>query len=220
MRKLWLAVAGVPWGAARLAVALGVTALASLLWGAADNRPAIVCFGDSLTAGMGLDTGQSYPEVLQKLLDRRGLRYRVVNQGVSGETSQDGLARVSMVLAEKPAVVVLEFGANDGLRGQTIANTEKNLAQMIGQLQNARARVLLAGITLPPNYGPAYIQRFDAMYKSLAAKYKVKLIPFLLAGVAGNPKLMQRDGLHPNAEGARIVASTVYQAILELLKPM
>ncbi|HEV2448484.1 MAG TPA: arylesterase, partial [Candidatus Sulfopaludibacter sp.] len=208
------------WSVARrvVAQALALAAVAGALCAAADNRPAIVCFGDSLTAGMGLDAGQAYPEVLQRLLDRRGFRYRVVNQGVSGETSQDGLARVPMVLAEKPAVVVLEFGANDGLRGQPIANTEKNLAQMIERLQGARARVVLAGITLPPNYGRAYIQRFDAMYKSLAAKYKVEMIPFLLAGVAGNPKLMQRDGLHPNADGTRIVAGTVSQAILALLK--
>jgi acyl-CoA thioesterase I len=191
---------------------------AALLSAASGSRPAIVCFGDSLTAGLGLDSGESYPDVLQKLLDQRGYHYRVVNLGVSGETTQDGLARVSMVLSEKPAIVVLEFGANDGLRGQPVANTERNLARMIEQLQSAGARVVLAGITLPPNYGPAYIQRFDAMYKDLAAKYKLRLIPFLLAGVAGNPRLMLRDGLHPNGAGARIVAGTVAQALQPVLK--
>jgi acyl-CoA thioesterase-1 len=195
MKKLWL------------------IAMAGLLWAAADSRPVIVCFGDSLTAGQGLDAGEAYPEVLQKVLDRRGLRYRVVNLGASGETSQNGLARVPMVLAEKPAIVVLEFGANDGLRGQPVANTEKNLAQMIGQLQAGGTRVVLAGITLPPNYGPTYIQRFDAMFVELAARYKVKRIPFLLAGVAGNSQFMQRDGLHPNAAGTKIVAETVAKAI-------
>lgn len=185
---------------------------------AADNRPAIVCFGDSLTAGFGLDAGEGYPEVLQKLLDRDGYRYRVVNLGASGETTQDGLARVPMALAEKPAIVVLEFGANDGLRGQPVASTEANLARMIEQLQAGGARVVLAGITLPPNYGPTYIQRFDAIFKNLAARYKVKLIPFLLAGVGGNPKLMQRDGLHPNAEGARVVAATVERALQPILR--
>ena len=191
---------------------------AALLCAASDSRPAVVCFGDSLTAGLGLDSGESYPDVLQKLLDRRGFHYRVVNLGVSGETTQDGLERVSMVLAEKPAVVVLEFGANDGLRGQPVSNAQRNLARMIEQLQGAGARVVLAGITLPPNYGPVYIQRFDAMYQGLAAKYKLRLIPFLLAGVAGNPRLMQRDGLHPNADGARIVASTVLHALEPVLK--
>lgn len=185
---------------------------------AADSRPAIVCFGDSLTAGQGLDATEAYPAVLQKLLDRQGYRYRVVNLGASGETSQDGVARMSMVLAEKPAVVVLEYGANDGLRGQPVAGIEKSLAQMITGLQQAKVQVLLAGITLPPNYGPAYIQRFDTMYRDLAARFKVKLIPFLLVGVGGNASLMQRDGLHPNAEGTRIVASTVQRALTGLLK--
>jgi acyl-CoA thioesterase-1 len=189
-----------------------IAAMAATL-AAADQRPAIVCFGDSLTAGQGLDDGQAYPEQLQKLLDRAGYRFRVLNFGASGETSQDGLARISMVLAEKPAVVVLEYGANDGLRGQPVANTEKNLGQMIEQLQSAKIKVVLAGITLPPNYGPTYIQRFEAMYANLAARYKVKLIPFLLAGVAGDPKLMQRDGLHPNAEGTQMVAATVKKSL-------
>ena len=198
------------WAAVFVAVAL--------LSAASASRPAIVCFGDSLTAGLGLDSGESYPDVLQKLLDRRGYHYRVVNLGVSGETTQDGLERVSMVLAEKPGIVVLEFGANDGLRGQPVANAERNLTRMVEQLQGAGVRVILAGITLPPNYGPAYIQRFDAMYKNLAAKYKLRLIPFLLAGVGGNPRLMQRDGLHPNAAGARIVAATVAQALEPVLK--
>lgn len=197
------------------AVALVAVALLSA---ASGSRPAIVCFGDSLTAGLGLDSGESYPDVLQKLLDQRGYHYRVVNLGVSGETTQDGLERVSMVLAEKPAVVVLEFGANDGLRGQPVANAERNLALMVERLERAGTRVVLAGITLPPNYGPAYIQRFDAMYKNLAAKFKLRLIPFLLAGVGGNPRLMQRDGLHPNAAGARIVAGTVAQALEPVLK--
>jgi len=197
---------------------LWLMAMAVVCGAAADNRPAIVCFGDSLTAGFGLDAGQGYPEVLQKLLVQNGYRYRVVNMGVSGETTQDGLARIPMVLAEKPVIVVLEFGANDGLRGQPVANTAKNLARMIEQVQAGGARVVLAGITLPPNYGPEYIQRFDSMYKDLAARYKLKLIPFLLAGVGGNARLMQRDGLHPNAEGTKVVAETVAQTLRGMLK--
>ncbi|HKE27387.1 MAG TPA: arylesterase [Bryobacteraceae bacterium] len=184
----------------------------------ADARPVIDCFGDSLTAGLGLDTGQSYPDRLQHELDTDGYRYRVANMGVSGETTQDGLSRMGMVLEQKPAIVILEFGANDGLRGQPVANAERNLDQMIEAIQKAGAHVLLAGITLPPNYGADYIRRFNGMYPELAAKYKVPLIPFLLVNVAGHANLMQRDGLHPNAEGTRVVAATVWKALEPMLK--
>ena len=169
----------------------------------ADTRPAIVCFGDSLTAGLGLDPGQSYPDLLQQELDRRGDRYRVVNLGVSGDTTQDGLERLPLVTSEKPRIVIVEFGANDGLRGQPVSNTENNLAQIIAALQKAGARVVLAGITLPPNYGPDYIRQFDGMYPALARRFQTPLLPFLLAGVAGHADLMQRDGLHPNAAASR-----------------
>lgn len=183
-----------------------------------DTRPLIACFGDSLTAGLGLDAGQSYPDVLQADLDKQGYHYRVGNFGVSGDTSQDGFARMSLVVAEKPVIVVLEFGANDGLRGQPVGITRENLAQMITGLEGSGAHVVLAGMTLPPNYGPAYIAKFKAIFPDLAATYKVPLIPFLLSGVGGNDSLMQRDGLHPNAEGARIVAGTVLKTLSPLLK--
>src|SRR5579883_2868579 len=126
---------------------------------ARDSRPAIVCFGDSLTAGFGVDPGHSYPDLLQQKIDNAGYRYRVVNLGQSGDTTQDGLDRLSLVTAEHPMFVILEFGANDGLRGQPVSNMEKNLARMMETLQNAGARVVLAGITLPPNYGADYIRR-------------------------------------------------------------
>ena len=184
----------------------------------ADSRPEIACFGDSLTAGLGLEPGQSFPDLLQKELDRQGYRYKVVNFGVSGDTTQDGMARVPLVVADKPAIVVLELGANDGLRGQPVAVTRQNLSQMIEALQQAGARVVLAGITLPPNYGPAYIGKFQALFPELAAQYKLALIPFLLEGVGGNDRLMQRDGLHPNAEGTRVVAQTVLKTLAPLLK--
>lgn len=183
-----------------------------------DPRPAIACFGDSLTAGLGLDDGQSYPALLQKEIDAHGYRYQVENLGVSGETTQDGLARMGMVLAEKPAIVVLEFGANDGLRGQPVPNIERNLAAMIDSFQKAGIKLVLAGITLPPNYGAEYISRFDAMYRSLATQYKVPLIPFLLVNVAGNPRLMQRDGMHPNAQGTQIVSRTVLRVLEPLMQ--
>jgi acyl-CoA thioesterase-1 len=184
---------------------------------ARDSRPVIECFGDSLTAGFGLDPGHSYPDMLQQELDHAGYSYRVVNLGASGETSQDGLARMNMALAEKPQIVVLEFGANDGLRGVPVGVTEENLARMIRQFQAAEVKVVLAGMTLPPNYGPQFIRRFEAIYTSLASQYRVTLIPFLLEGVGGNPRLMQQDGLHPNADGTRRVAATVFRAVRPLL---
>jgi len=184
---------------------------------AADPRPAIVCFGDSITAGFGLAPNQSFPDLLQKDLDGRGLKYRVVNMGVSGDTTQDGLARVSIALSEKPAVVLLELGANDGLRGIPIAITQTNLGQMMEAFQGAGARVVLAGMTLPPNYGPQYIARFEQVYRDLAAKYKVTLIPFLLEGVGGHDEFMQPDRLHPNAAGARKVEAVVMKALERLL---
>jgi acyl-CoA thioesterase I len=183
-----------------------------------DTRPAIVCFGDSLTAGFGLDPGRSYPDLLQRELDSKGYRYRVVNMGVSGDTTQDGLARLPMVLAEYPRIVVLEFGANDGLRGQPVSVAEQNQARMIEGLQKAGPRVVLAGITLPPNYGPEYLNRFNAMYPELAKRYRLPLIPFLLADVAARPNLMQRDGLHPNAEGTRLVVQNVLRVLEPLLR--
>jgi acyl-CoA thioesterase-1 len=185
---------------------------------AADTRPVIVAFGDSLTAGYGLGPGESYPDGLQKLLDQRKLRYRVVNQGISGDTTSGGAARVKQALQVKPAIVVLELGANDGLRGLPLTATRANLAAIIDEFRKSGAKVLLAGITLPRNYGPDYIQAFEKIYRDLARQKHVALIPFLLEGVAMNPKLMQPDGLHPSAEGARRVAATVLRYLLPLLK--
>lgn len=185
---------------------------------AADARRTIVCFGDSITAGFGLDAGQSFPDLLQQDLDRRGAPYRVVNLGVSGDTTQDGLARVSLALAEKPALVLLELGGNDGLRGIPLSITQANLAQMIEAFQGAGARIVLAGMSLPPNYGSVFIRKFEAVYKDLAAKYKVTLIPFLLEGVGAHDEFMQRDGIHPNAAGARKVEVLVMKALAPLVK--
>jgi acyl-CoA thioesterase-1 len=188
-------------------------------WGqqTTDRRPVIVAFGDSLTAGYGVETGYSYPDFLQKDLDRAGRKYRVVNTGVSGDTTSGGLARVAMVTALKPAIVIVELGGNDGLRGLPLASTRANLEQIIVKLRKSGARVLLAGITLPPNYGPDYIKQFESIYKDLAAKYKVPLIPFLLQGVAGVPGMMQGDGIHPTRKGNEIVANLVLRALKPLL---
>jgi acyl-CoA thioesterase-1 len=182
-----------------------------------DNRPVIVAFGDSLTAGFGADTGKSYPDFLQQELDGRGLRDRVVNAGISGETTTDALERLSTVTALKPAVAIVEFGGNDGLRGLPVSTTRSNLDQIIVGLKDSGAEVLLAGMTLPPNYGPDYIATFQRVYGDLAAKDKVALIPFLLEGVAGTSR-MQLDGLHPTADGNRLVAATVMRYLQPLLR--
>jgi acyl-CoA thioesterase I len=183
-----------------------------------DSRPVILCFGDSLTAGFGVDPGKSYPDVLQALLDHAGFRYRVINFGVSGDTTQDGLDRLPLVLAQMPGYVILEFGANDGLRGQPVANAKANLAHMIEALKQHGITTILAGITLPPNYGPEYITRFNAIYADLARQYRLPLIPFLLEGVGGHAGLMQQDGLHPNTEGTKLVAQNVARVLQPLLE--
>ena len=174
----------------------------------------IVTFGDSLTAGVA---GRSYPDDLQDLLDQHAYRYRVDNQGVSGDTSTDGLARIDNVIAEHPALVILEFGGNDGLRGTPVDATRKNLAQMIERLKQAKLRIVLLGITLPPNYGADYVKSFSAMYPELASKYHLKYMPFLLLHVYNIPGMMQPDGIHPSGEGNRIVAQDVFTLIQPLL---
>jgi acyl-CoA thioesterase I len=182
-----------------------------------DTRAVIVAFGDSLTAGFGADPGKSFPDFLQKDLDQAGLHWHVVNAGISGNTTTDGVARLGEVLAYKPRVTIVEFGGNDGLRGLPIETTRANLEQIIRALRDTGSAVILAGMTLPPNYGPDYIRSFEQVYKDLADKYKVARIPFLLEGVATNPKLMQRDGIHATAEGNAIVASTVMRYLKPLL---
>ncbi len=184
----------------------------------ADERPVIVAFGDSLTAGFGAEPGNSYPDFLQKDLDRAGLRWHVVNAGVSGDTTTDGVNRISEVLGYKPAIVILEFGGNDGLRGLPIETTRANLEQMIDGLRKSGATVVLAGMTLPPNYGPDYIRGFERIYRELAGKYKVARIPFLLEGVATERGLMQRDGLHPTGKGNERVAETVMRYLMPMVR--
>jgi acyl-CoA thioesterase-1 len=185
-----------------------------------DGRPVLVAFGDSLTAGFGVDRVYSYPAYLQSLLDSAGYRYRVVNAGISGDTTAGGLTRLPNVVAMKPAIVILELGGNDGLRGLTLKQTRENLETMIQGLQKAGAKVVLAGITLPRNYGPDYIQSFEQNYKDLATKYKLPFLPFLLEGVALNAKtenLMQADGIHARPEGNMIVAENVFQVLKPVL---
>ncbi|HWR49984.1 MAG TPA: arylesterase [Bryobacteraceae bacterium] len=183
----------------------------------ADTRPVIAAFGDSLTAGFGADPGKSYPDYLQQLLDRAGYAYRVVNLGISGDTTSGGVARIDSVIAVNPEIVILELGANDGLRGLPPSATRANLDEMITALKKAGADVVLAGMTLPRNYGSQYIRDFESVFTDLARKHSVALVPFLLAGVADRRELMQGDGLHPTAEGNRRVAANVMKTLEPLL---
>ncbi|MBV8070878.1 MAG: arylesterase, partial [Acidobacteriaceae bacterium] len=148
------------------------------------DGPVIVTFGDSLTAGVA---GRSYPSDLQDLLTAHGYNYRIDNQGVSGDTTTDGLARIGNVIAEHPALVILEFGGNDGLRGIPVDATKKNLQDMIMRLKEANIPIVLLGITLPPNYGPDYVKPFTAIFPELARQYHLKLMPFLLLNVYQHP---------------------------------
>jgi len=183
-----------------------------------DQRPLVVCFGDSLTAGYGADDGQSYPDFLQRDLDADGFHFRVVNEGISGNTTKDGVERLAEVQALKPSLVVLEFGGNDGLRGFKIQTTRTNLATMISGLQQSGAKVVLAGITLPPDYGPDYVNSFTATYPTLARKYGIPVLPFILKGVYGVDGMMQGDGIHATDKGNAIVAKNVLQFVEPLLK--
>lgn len=183
-----------------------------------DNRPVIACFGDSLTAGLGIDSDRSYPADLQRMLDEAGYHYRVVNEGISGDTTKDGLDRIRRVLARRPQIVVLEFGGNDGLRGLPVQEMQQRMATMIEQLQHGRVKVALAGISLPPQYGGEYIASFDAMYPALAKQFHVPLLPFLLKDVYGVEGDIQEDGVHPTAQGAKQVAVNVERLIQPLLK--
>ncbi|MBV9083487.1 MAG: arylesterase [Acidobacteriaceae bacterium] len=177
-------------------------------------RPVIVAFGDSLTAGV---VQNSYPAELQRVLDDHGYRYRVENQGVAGDTTTDGLARIENVIAAHPALVILEFGGNDGLRGVPVEAIKANLEQMILRLKQANIPLVLAGITLPPNYGAEYVTSFTAIFPDLAKKYSLRLIPFLLVDVYRHSDMMQPDGIHPSGEGNKIVAQDVFHLIQPLL---
>jgi len=160
----------------------------------------------------------NYPDALQRLLDQNGYRYRIDNQGVSGDTTTDGLARIDNVIAARPALVLLEFGGNDGLRGIPVDATQKNLDEMIVKLKAARIPVVLLGITLPPNYGPDYVKPFTAMFPALAKKHKLTLMPFLLVHVYRDSNLMRPDGIHPTGQGNDVVAKDVFDLIQPALK--
>jgi len=178
--------------------------------------PLVVFLGDSLTAGLGLDENQAYPALLERQLREEGKAVRVVNAGVSGDTTAGGLSRIGWILGQHPDLVVVGLGANDGLRGQPVAEVESNLRGIIRRSQAAGARVLLLGMRLPPNYGP-YAEQFTALYPKLAKELDVPLVPFLLDQVGGIRSLNQADGIHPTAEGQEIVARNVRPYLEEML---
>jgi acyl-CoA thioesterase-1 len=178
--------------------------------------PRIVFLGDSLTAGLGLPQRDAYPSLIQQKLAADGSAYQVVNAGVSGDTSADGLARLDWALDGDVRVLIVALGGNDGLRGLPVEQLRDNLAQIIERAQARNIRVILAGMEAPPNYGRDYIVSFHKIYPALAAKYHVTLLPFLLQNVAGIESLNQHDGIHPTAAGARIVADNVWA----VLKPV
>jgi len=178
-----------------------------------------VVFGDSLSAGYGLRPGESYPDGLQRKLDAEHLPWHVVNLGISCDTTEGGVSRIDSATSLKPAIVILELGGNDGLRGFPLKSTRENLDTMVVAFRNAGAKVVLAGMTLPPNMGPDYVHGFEQIYKDLAAKYKLTLIPFLLSDIVTTDlRYLQPDGIHPTAEGAEIVSGTVLRAVKPLLK--
>jgi acyl-CoA thioesterase I len=185
---------------------------------AAHAQKTLVCFGDSITAGYGLDSSQAYPAALQRLLDKRGYSYKVVNQGVSGNTTKDAVERVQTILALHPEAAVVEFGGNDGLRGLPLDVTRRNLDSVLTTLQSAHIKILLVGITLPRNYGQDYIHSFDAIYREAAAKHHVPLMPMLYDGVYTIPGTIQDDGIHPTAKGSQLIAEHMAPLLIPLLR--
>lgn len=206
----------------KFAIVMIAAAFASLNSAGAQAAPSdtttVLFFGDSITAGYGVGEDHAFPSVIEHKIDSLGWNAEVINAGLSGETSAGGLRRIDWLMRRPVDILVLELGANDGLRGIDPASTKKNLQQIIDKVKvkNPGAKIILAGMQVPPNLGQDYTKRFKEIYPQLARENDAKLIPFVLDGVAGKPKLNQADGIHPTAEGHRIVATNVW----EVLKPV
>jgi len=185
-----------------------------------DTMKIIMCFGNSLTAGYGVAMNEAYPALLQKRIDSLGLKYKVVNAGLSGETSSGGINRVEWVLRQKPDIFILELGANDGLRGINVKVTRENLQKIIDKVKNRfpDTRIILAGMRIPTSMGNTYNKEFQKIFPDLAEKNNILLIPFLLDGVGGESKLNQGDGLHPTAEGYKIVTENVWKVLTQIMQ--
>lgn len=181
-----------------------------------ESKKKIIFFGDSLTAGYGLDdTNNAFPGLIQKTIDFLNLNFTVINSGVSGETTAGGRARIDWVLNQEPAIFILELGANDGLRGVPLSATRENLQAIVDAVMNKypETQIVLAGMQIPPNMGPEYTQEFRTIFPELAKKNKLALIPFLLEDVGGIPSLNQADGIHPTAAGHEILAKNVWAVL-------
>jgi len=189
-----------------------------LLWSvAAQAAPVILVFGDSLSASYGISAGKGWVSLLEQRIQQKKLGYRLVNASISGETTSGGRYRIEQVLTEhRPAVVILELGANDGLRGLPLDAAASNLNAIITASLNRKTRVLLIGMRLPPNYGSAYAAKFQAIYQQAAQRHKIPLLPFMLEGVADDPEFFQADGLHPTAAAQPLIMERVWK----LLQPM
>jgi acyl-CoA thioesterase-1 len=182
----------------------------------------ILCLGDSLTAGHGLDASQAYPALLQKRIDALGWKFRVVNAGLSGETTAGGLRRLDWVLKQRVDVLILALGGNDALRGVPVDHTEKNLDAILARTKSRYpgARLVVAGMLIPPNWGREYFTQFQALFPKLAKRYQAQLIPFLLEGVGGRPELNFPDGIHPTAAGHQVLADNVWKILKPVLSSM
>lgn len=198
--------------------AITITVLV-LLTGMVSAQKNILFFGNSLTAGYGLSPDEAFPAIAAELLQQKGKAVKVINGGLSGETSAGGLTRIDWMLRQPVDILVLELGANDGLRGLPLEQTRLNLQGIINKARakNPKIKIVIAGMMVPPNMGPEYSEKFQQLFKDLAQKNQAVLIPFLLEGVAGHPHLNLPDGIHPNAAGHRIVAQTVLQYLEPLL---
>lgn len=185
---------------------------------AQDDAPVLLVFGDSLSAGYRMNEEEGWVALLASRLAEEGANFRVVNASVSGETTDGGLARLPAALdTHKPAIVILELGGNDGLRGLPVANIKENLIQMVVLSQAAGAKVILAGIQIPPNYGPRYTGPFTSQYREIAGDMDLPLIPFLIDGIPQQPELMQDDGIHPRAEAQGLVLENVWPVLTPVL---
>lgn len=178
----------------------------------------ILFLGDSLTEGLGINKEDAFPKLVESMIQSKLKKdITVINGGVSGSTTSDGLARLQWYMRKKPYLVLVALGANDGLRGLNLEQSQKNIEEIIKYAQDSNAKVLLAGMLIPPNYGPKYTKSFKEMYEQIKNKYKLKSLPFLLDGVAGKKEFNQRDGIHPNEEGHKHIAKNVFEFIKEEL---
>ena len=181
------------------------------------STPVILAFGNSLTAGFGVPDAQSYPSRLQKIITENGYPHKVVNGGVSGDTTAGGVRRIKWLMKHDPEIVILELGANDGLRGLSLEEMESNLEQIIGICKESGAKVLLTGMRIPPNYGEEYTVEFEKTFIRLAEKHKLPLVPFFLEGVAGIREHTRPDGIHPLGSGYEIVVQTIWKYLKPLM---